>query len=68
MINKTYKIIGMHCTSCSLLIETELEDIGVRSHASYQKQTVDVEFDPAKTTEDDIVTAVRSAGYDIASL
>jgi P-type Cu+ transporter len=65
MIKKIFKIIGMHCSSCGFMIEAELEDIGVKSKASYQKQMVEVEYDPVKISKRDIEKAVRKAGYEI---
>lgn len=65
MIKKTYQVKGMHCSSCPLLIEGELEDIGVRAKCKYASQTLDVEYDEAKLDENKIRTAVKSAGYEI---
>ena len=66
MIKKTYKIDGMHCTSCGLLIESELEDIGVKSKASYAKGMVEVEYDENKVKEKEIIEAINKAGYGVA--
>ena len=62
---KVYVINGMHCTSCSMLIEGELEDIGVTARASYAKGLVEVEFDEGVTNNEDITKAVSRAGYSI---
>ncbi len=62
-MKKSYKIAGMHCTSCAMLIEGELEDRGARAACNYAKELVEVEFDPAKLTEEDIKKAVEAAGY-----
>jgi P-type Cu+ transporter len=64
-IKKSFKIKGMHCTSCAMLIEGELEDKGANASCSYAKSTVDVEYDPDKLSEQDIEQAVRVAGYTI---
>lgn len=64
MAKKTFKIKGMHCSSCSILIEGELEDIGLASKANYQKQVVEVETDGTHTDED-IIKAVKRAGYEV---
>jgi Cu+-exporting ATPase len=63
MTNKKYKVIGMHCTSCAMMIEGELEDIGVNAKCSYALQTVEVQFDDKKITAKDIENAVKKAGY-----
>lgn len=65
MIKKTYTVKGMHCSSCPLLIEGELEDIGVSARCSYAKGTLTVEYDETKLDEDKIRAAVTSAGYEL---
>ena len=63
MTKKTYKLKGMHCTSCAMVIEGELEDIGANAKCSYAKEMVDVEFDENKLAEDTIKKTIQSAGY-----
>lgn len=63
MIKKTFKLDGLHCTSCAVLIEGDLEDSGVRASCHYAKETMDVEFDPSKTTEADIKKTIAKNGY-----
>lgn len=55
----------MHCTSCSINIDGELEDTeGVQeAKTSYVKQETHVTFDPAKVSEDSLCEAVKRAGY-----
>jgi len=65
MTKKTFKIDGMHCTSCALLIESDLEDAGVKASCSYAKQTLMVEFDEKKIGEKKITDVVSKAGYQI---
>lgn len=62
-MKKTYKLKGMHCTSCAMIIEGELEDIGVQASCSYAKELVDVSFDETKLSESAIVETIRKAGY-----
>lgn len=66
MTKKTYKIGGMHCTSCALMIESDLEDTGVKARCNYAKQTLEVEFDEKKIGEKKISEVVAAAGYTIA--
>jgi copper chaperone CopZ len=66
MTNKTFKVEGMHCTSCALLIESDLEDAGVTASCSYAKQTLSVEFDEKKIGEKMIKDVVAKAGYQVA--
>lgn len=63
MTKKTFTIDGMHCTSCALLIESDLEDAGVKASCSYAKQTLDVEFDEKKIAEKKITDVIAKAGY-----
>jgi len=63
------KIEGMHCTSCAMNIDGELEDTdGVKqSNTNYAKQVTEVEFDPEKISEDKVIKIVKKVGY-IATL
>lgn len=67
MKKNTYKIEGMHCSSCALMIESELEDIGIKSHCNYAKAELGVEYDEEAVDEDKIRQAVAKAGYTIVS-
>lgn len=66
MTKKTYKVAGMHCTSCAMIIEGELEDAGVQAACSYAKETLDVEFDEGKVTEKKIKEVVAQSGYTLS--
>ena len=66
MTTKTFKVDGMHCTSCALMIESDLEDAGVKARCNYAKQTLTVEFDEKQTGEKKIKDVVAKAGYQIA--
>lgn len=59
------KIIGMHCTSCSMTIDFDLEDVeGVTSaKTSYARTETEVEFDEEKVSIDQIIKVVRKTGY-----
>jgi copper chaperone CopZ len=65
MTKKTYTVKGMHCTSCAMMIESDLEDAGVRATCSYAKQTLDVEFDESCVSDKTIYDVVKAAGYTI---
>jgi len=67
MTKKTFKIEGMHCNSCVMLIDIELEEIdGVkRTKSSYQKGRSEVEFDESKVKERQIIEAIEKAGYKV---
>ena len=59
------KIIGMDCVACSLTIDGDLEDQkGVTSaKTSYAKSQTEVEFDPTKISETEILGIIKKAGY-----
>lgn len=61
----TLKIDGMHCTSCALNIDFALEDIGVKAKTNYAKSETELEFDPEKVSEKQIIDAVKKVGYTI---
>jgi len=65
MVKTTYKIEGMHCTSCAMLIEGELEDIGVKANVNYRTETLDIEYDEHSITEEEVRKAVVKAGYSV---
>ena len=67
MAKKTYKVSGMHCTSCATVIESDLEDEGVKAACSYTHQTLDVEYDEKKTPEGKIKKIVAQSGYTVVS-
>lgn len=65
MVKKVFKIIGMDCAACSISIDGDLEDHeGIASAAtSYAKAQTEVEFDPEKVTESEILKIIKKAGY-----
>ena len=60
---KTVKlnIFGMHCTSCAMNIDGELEDTeGVKeAKTNYAKQQTQVTFDPDKVSVDKMISIIR---------
>ena len=63
---KRLQVSGMHCTSCSMLVDMTLEELdGVESaatdHASGESV---VTFDPDVVSVDALLEAVRKVGYD----
>lgn len=59
------KISGMHCTSCAMNIDGELEDTeGVTcSNTSYAKQETEVEYEEKKINEKKIMGIIKEVGY-----
>lgn len=65
MTNRTYRISDMHCSSCAMRLEG-LEDTlnGIRCiKASYQKQTLEVDFDESILPEEELIAAIKGLGY-----
>jgi copper chaperone CopZ len=66
MIRKiVFKIKGLECSSCVMDIEGALEDSGlVRDcQVSYARSIVEVEFDPEKVSEEEMVQIIGDTGY-----
>lgn len=64
MIKKVFKIDHMHCSSCAMDIDGELEDNGAsQSYTSYAKSITEVVFDPQKISEKQIIEKIESLGY-----
>jgi copper chaperone CopZ len=61
----TFQIDGMHCTSCSLTIEAELEELPgvVSANVSYAKSLATIEYLPQEITETKLKTKIASLGY-----
>jgi copper chaperone CopZ len=62
---QTFKITKMHCTSCAITIDGELEDMDgvVEAKTSYAKQKTDVIFDADKITDTMITDIIKKIGY-----
>lgn len=59
------KISGMHCTSCALTIDNELEDIDgvIASRTNYAKSQTLVMIDPTKVTPEVLKAKIVELGY-----
>lgn len=60
------KIIGMHCTSCAMTIDGDIEDtlIGVASAStSYVRAECEVVFDENKVHPNDVIRTIKTSGY-----
>ncbi len=66
-VSKAFRIDGMHCTSCAMTIDWEVEDVtGVReARTSYADSRTTVTFDPALVSDDDIAAAITRAGFEV---
>lgn len=67
MTTKTYHIKGMHCASCSSLIEMTLKKIvGVVSiKANYATETAKISFDETKVSPEELSKKIEPLGYSI---
>lgn len=66
MVRRQLKVDGMHCASCAMLIDEELEEIpGVsRASTSWPRQKLDVEYDESRVDDARIVATIAELGYD----
>lgn len=66
LVKKKLKITSMHCTSCAMNIDFDLEDLeGVKkAQTSYAKQITEVEFEKDKIDTNTILETVKKTGYD----
>lgn len=63
----TLNIVGMHCVSCAINIDFDLEDLnGVKeAKTNYAKQVSVVTYDPDKVKHEQIIAVITKLGYDI---
>ncbi len=62
----TLKINGMHCVSCAMTIDGDLEDNvpGVKfAKTNYAKQECEVAFDETKASAASIAKQIKQTGY-----
>ena len=64
-MKQIFRILDMHCTACVMRLESIEDELPGIQHirASYQKQQLEVEYDPARVTEAHIRAAVEKKGY-----
>lgn len=65
IVKKKLKIIGMHCTSCAISIDFDLEDIkGIASaKTNYAKQETEVVYDENVVKTETIIETIQKTGY-----
>ena len=66
MVKKLFRVPNMHCSACVMRLEgLEDELVGIkRVTASYRKQQMEVEYDEAQVTDQQIIAAVKKQGYE----
>lgn len=64
-MKKKFKILDMHCSSCALTIDMDLEELdGVKkAQTSYAKAETKIEFDPEKISDELILETIKKSGY-----
>ena len=64
------KIKGMHCVSCAMNIDFDLEDLdGVKSvNTNYAKAECVVEYEEEKVNEEKIMETIKKTGYTAVSV
>ena len=67
MHTQTYKVKGMHCASCSAIIEKTFKKIeGVHSaEVNYGTEKAKVSFDPSKTNPHELSKKIEPLGYSL---
>ena len=65
MIKITFAVPDMHCSNCSMKLESMEDDLdGVQEiSASYHKLQMVVEFDETRLTVEQIIAAALKKGY-----
>ncbi|MDY0024115.1 MAG: heavy metal translocating P-type ATPase [Candidatus Izemoplasmatales bacterium] len=67
IINTTYKLSGMSCTSCAQSIESYLKTTkGVNEvNVNYANDSLLIEYDSDEIKEEEIFSIIRDLGYDV---
>jgi len=63
----TLKLSGLHCSSCSLNIDGEMEELKgvISSNTSYAKQESIITYDPGLTGPSHFKTIIEKLGYEV---
>jgi len=63
------KISGMHCSSCSLRIDGDLEEIEgvVTANTNFAKGQTEVQYEESKVATDRLVEVIKKAGYTVVA-
>ena len=67
MYIQTYKVKGMHCASCSAIIEKTLKKVGgvENVEANFGAETAKVSFDDTKTNPQELSKKIEPLGYSL---
>jgi copper chaperone len=63
----TLKLSGLHCSSCSLNIDSDLEDLPgvIETSTSYAKQESTITYDPKLTDPSKFKPVIEKLGYQV---
>ena len=65
-MQKTFRVKGMHCKSCEMLIADSLEELGVDYvKASFKDGKVEVGFDESRIPDKKIREIIKKEGYEV---
>jgi copper chaperone len=69
MTEKTLNVEGMSCGHCKAAVEGELNKLSgvTKANADIEKGTVEVYYDEATVTTEDLEGAIEEAGYTVAA-
>ena len=67
LIQLSWSLSGLHCTSCAVNIDLTLEDLTgvVSSNTNYAQSEVRVTFNPEQTDTAAIKSAIEGLGYKV---
>jgi len=67
VVKRIFHLPDMHCPSCVMRVESIEDELAgiLKASASYHKQQLIVEFDERRVTEEEILAALRSLGYQV---
>ena len=65
-MKKIFKISGMHCNSCAMGIEFELEDKVNKVNVDYSQEKAEIDFDESKISEKEIIKIIEKLGYKVS--
>lgn len=66
LTKETFKITGMHCQSCELLVKEDLEDAGAKTvKASHEKELLELEYNPHNLSKEKVKEIVSDLGFKI---
>ena len=67
MTTTTLKVVGMSCGGCASNVEKALKGVAgvTKATVNLKAGNAQVEYDAAKATDQDLIKAVKGAGYGV---